>query len=113
MYNSPTASPVLFNDNFYPVKFNGEQKEDVEFKGHTFKFVAAGRRGYHELAAALTQNQLSFPTTVFMNEELQILGIQPGYLDAKTFDVLTRYIGEEKYEDTSYSDFEKEYKSPF
>ena len=39
------------NENFYPVKFNAEQKEPVEFRGHTFEFVAQGRRGVHELAA--------------------------------------------------------------
>lgn len=99
------------NDNFYAVKFDAEQKGDVQFNGHTFKFVPSGRRGYHELAAALTQNQLSYPTTVFMDEELRIIQPVPGYLDAKTFDTIIKYIGEEKYKDTPFNDFKKTYKS--
>ena len=99
------------NDTFYAVKFNGEQKSDVEFNGHKFKFVPSGRRGYHELAAALTQNQLSYPTTVFMDEEFRIIQPVPGYLDAKTFDTIVKYIGEEKYKDTPFSEFKKDYKS--
>lgn len=99
------------NSRFYAVKFNGEQKEKVVFNGHTFKFVPSGRRGYHELAAALTKNQLSYPTTVFMNEKMEILVNQAGYLDAKTFDVISRYIGEEKYKDTPWMEFQREYKS--
>jgi thioredoxin-related protein len=99
------------NDKFYAVKFNAEQKEDVFFNDHTFKFVPSGRRGYHELAAALTQNQLSYPTTVFMDEQLQIIQPIPGYLDARTFDTISKYIGEEKYKDTPWAEFQKNYQS--
>lgn len=99
------------NNKFHAVKFDGEQKEKVEFNGNTFKFVPSGRRGYHELAAALTQNQLSYPTTVFMDEDLQIIQPIPGYLDAKTFDTISRYIGEEKYKDTPWAEYQKNYKS--
>ncbi|MAJ51919.1 MAG: thioredoxin [Flammeovirgaceae bacterium] len=99
------------NEKFYAVKFNAEGFEDVNFRGYTFKFVPSGRKGYHELAAALTQNKLSYPTTVFMNEELQIIQPVPGYLDAPTFDVISRYMGEGKYKNTSWEDFQKFYQS--
>ncbi len=99
------------NDKFYAVKFNAEQKEDVHFNGHTLKYVPSGKRGYHELAAALTRNQLSYPTTVFMDEKLQIIQPIPGYLDAKTFDTISRYMGEEKYKDTPWEEYQKSYES--
>ena len=99
------------NDKFYAVKFNAEQRENVEFNGYTFKFVPSGRRGYHELAAALTNNKLSYPTTVFMDEKLQIIQPIPGYLDAKTFDMISTYIGEGKYKDTPWEDYQKSFKS--
>ncbi len=99
------------NDKFYAVKFDAEGAEEVSFRGHTFKFVASGRKGYHELAAALTQNKLSYPTTVFMNEELQIIQPVPGYLDAPTFDTISKYMGEGKYKNTAWEDFQKSYQS--
>ena len=43
------ANPVIaeyINENYYPVKFNAEQKGDVDFQGKTFKFVPQGNRGY-------------------------------------------------------------------
>ena len=99
------------NDKFYAVKFDAEGVEEVSFRGHTFKFVASGRKGYHELAAALTQNKLSYPTTGFMNEELQIIQPVPGYLDAPTFDTISKYMGEGKYKNTAWPDFQKSYQS--
>jgi len=99
------------NEKFYAVKFNAEQKEDVDFNGHTFKFVPSGRRGYHELAAALTNNKLSYPTTVFMDEKLQIIQPIPGYLDAATFDMISTYIGEGKYKNTPWEEYQKSHKS--
>ena len=99
------------NEKFYAVKFNAEGSQEVNFRGYTFKFVPSGRKGYHELAAALTQNKLSYPTTVFMNEEFQIIQPIPGYLDARSFDVISRYMGDGKYKNTGWEEFQKSYQS--
>lgn len=100
------------SENYYPVKFNAEQREDVEFNEHTFKFVASGRRGVHELAVALTNNQLSYPTTVFMDEEFRIIQPIPGYMKVKDLQPILAYFGENAYTDTSWDEFRKEYKAP-
>src|SRR5690606_16504737 len=42
----------LINKYYYPVKLNAEQKQDIVLGDKTYKFVAQGSRGYHELAAA-------------------------------------------------------------
>ena len=99
------------NKKFYAVKFNAEGSQEVNFRGYTFKFVPSGRKGYHELAAALTQNKLSYPTTVFMNEEFQIIQPIPGYLDARSFDVISRYMGDGKYKNIGWEEFQKSYQS--
>lgn len=99
------------NENFYPVKFNAEQREPVEFRGHTFEFVAQGRRGVHELAAALTRNKLSYPTTVFMDEELRIIQPIAGYLKPNQMEPILLYIGEEHYKTTKWEDFKKNHKT--
>ncbi len=67
--------PTLLNEKFYAVKFNAEQHEYVVYNGKTYKFVASGRSGYHELAAALLNNQLSYPTVVFLDDKFNM--IQP------------------------------------
>ncbi len=101
------------NENFYPVKLDGEYEEDIEFKGNTFKFVASGRRGYHQLAAALLKNKLSYPTVVFLDEDFNLIQPLPGYQKAPDFDRIIKYIGGDHFKDQSWKEFAKSYKSPF
>ena len=109
-YNHATIANYI-NENFYPVKFNAEQREDVEFNGNTLKFVSSGRRGYHELAAALTDNRLSYPTTVFMDENLRVIQPVAGYLKPKQMEPILVYIGDGHYKNTDWENFRKNHKS--
>ena len=43
---------TYMNEHFYNVKFNAEQKEDIEMLGNTFKFIAQGNRGYRWVSLA-------------------------------------------------------------
>ena len=45
------------NKNFYPVKFNAQDKDPITFNGREYKFIKQGKGGYHELAAALTDGR--------------------------------------------------------
>lgn len=99
------------NEKYYAIKFNAEQKEDVVFKDHTFKFRASGNRGVHELAAALANNKLSYPTTVFMNEDLAILQPLPGYFNAQNMEPILRYYGDDAHKSEPWPDYQKSFKS--
>lgn len=57
----------VLNRDFYSVKFDAEQREDIKVGGKTYSYVSQGRRGYHELAATLLNGQLSYPTVVFLD----------------------------------------------
>lgn len=106
--NSEIAKYV--NEHFYAVKFNAEQKSDITFQGKTFKYVDQGNgKGYHELAAALLSNQLSFPTISYLNEKLELLGPIPGYRNAHDLEPLLVYIGEDKYKSIAYDAFQKSF----
>lgn len=109
-YSHPELVSYI-HENYYPVKFNAEQKEPVEFAGHTFEFVAQGRRGVHELAAALTNNKLSYPTTVFMDEDFRIIQSLPGYRDARGMDPILKYFGDDIFKNKSWKEFEADYRS--
>lgn len=101
------------NDNFYAIKFNAEQKEPVEFNGHTFEFIPeAGRRGTHSIAYAVTGNNLSgYPMTVFMDEELRIIQPISGYLKPDQMEPILAFIGGGHYKTTKWEDFKKNHKS--
>lgn len=100
------------NTAYYPVKFNAEQTADVTLDETTYKFVAQGARGYHELAAALLNNQMSYPSVVFLDEQNRIIHIQKGYVQAKPFDEIIKFIGGDHYKTTKWEDFQASYSSP-
>jgi thioredoxin-related protein len=93
---------AYMKENFYMVKLDAEQQEPIEFRGKTYKFVPSGRRGYHELAAALLQGKLSYPTVVFLDEDLKMLSPVPGYQKPDAFLKIARYFGENIYRDTTW-----------
>lgn len=107
-FTDPEIAAQL-NENFYAVKLNAEQKEDITFKGHTFKFVASGRNGYHELAAALMNGKMSYPTVVFLDEQLNLLQPLPGYQKPEQLDPILDFIGNDFYKTTSWQDYLKQH----
>ena len=100
------------NKKYYPVKFNAEQKENITIGDNTYKFVAQGRRGYHELAAALLNNKMGYPSVVFLDEQIRIIQPFQGYIKARQFDEIMRFIGEEYYKTKTWNEFVDTYQSP-
>lgn len=111
-FSDPKIARIL-NENFYPVKFNAEQREDVIFSGTTFKFIESGRTGYHQLAAALMNNQLSYPTVVFLDEDFSMIQPLPGYQKAEEFHKIVQFIGEDIFRKVTWKDWQSQYKSPY
>lgn len=103
----------ILNEDFYPVKFDAEQRENVVFNGTTFKFVASGNSGYHELAAALLNNKLSYPTVVFLDEEFRMIQPLAGYMKPEEFHRIVQFIGKDHYKTVTWKDWQGQYKSPY
>ncbi|MEO9572141.1 MAG: DUF255 domain-containing protein [Polaribacter sp.] len=107
-YSNKTISDYI-NTNFYAVKLNGEEKKDIIFNDYTFKFQKEGRRGYHQLPATLMNGKLSYPTTLFMSEDVKILDRIPGYLDKTIMEKVLVYFSEVKYKNQKWTEFEKSF----
>ena len=96
---------LYMSQNFYMVKLDGEGKEPIEFRGKTYKYVPSGRRGYHELAAALLKGRLSYPTVVFMDEDLNLLSPVPGYQKPEPFLNIARFFGDDIYKEIDWQTY--------
>ncbi len=107
-FNDPVIANYL-NRNFYPVKFNGESKETIEFKEKEYKFIKSGRRGYHELAAWLMRGKMGYPTVVFLDEEFKIIQPIPGFLPSEKFEPIMTYFGGGHYKKTPWELYQKKY----
>ena len=86
------------NEHFYAVKFNAEAKTPINFSNHEFKNTDPnGRRGTHELAIALLDQQMSYPSFVMLTSEYQRLHILKGFNDAPTMKKYFQFYIDEKY----------------
>lgn len=95
------------NENFYPVKLNAEQKEDIVFKDNVFKFVKGGRRGVHTLAYSLLDGNMSYPSIVFLNENFERAMMSAGFKKPKEFLVELEYIAGEHYTTTHINEYKQ------
>lgn len=107
-YKKPVIVKII-NEKYYAVKFNAEQREPIEFDGHTFRFIPSGRSGVHELAVGLTQNKLSYPSTVFMDEQMRIIQPIAGYMKPKVLHPILKFFGEDHFKNTSWEEYQKIY----
>lgn len=99
---------AYMNENFYPVKFNAEQKEEIEYNGHTFKFIAQGRRGVHELAYSLLNGRLGYPALVYLSEKMERITISPGFKEAPDMMKELRFIADDIYAEKTWEDYLKD-----
>jgi len=93
------------NENYYAVKLNAEQTADIKLGKQTFKYVKGGSRGVHELAAALMKHQMSYPTTVFLDEKFQLIQPVPGYLEPRMFHQVITYFGENYHQKEPFDQY--------
>ena len=107
-FTNSVISDIL-NNKFYPVKFDAEGKESVTVFGQTF--INDGKAGKaHQLAVALLQGQLSYPTVVFIipQKDGKISADPvPGFRAPKEMEVLLSFFAENAYTTQSFEDFQK------
>jgi thioredoxin-related protein len=97
------------NENYYAIKFNAEQKEDIRVGDKVYKFIKSGRHGYHELAAEITFGKLSYPTIVFLDEKLDVIQPIAGYKDAEMFEMIMTYFGGDHHKTTPWKKYSSSY----
>jgi thioredoxin-related protein len=91
------------NKNFYAVKLDAESKEDIVLNGKTYRFNSQYKA--HELAVELLQGKMGYPSTIYLDEKFNMLTPVMGYYDAKEFDKLLRYYGENHHKKMAYEEF--------
>lgn len=101
------------NENYYSVKLDAEGKEEITFNDHTYKYVSQGRKGVHELAYALLNGNLSYPTVVFLDEEFRMITPVSGYQKPEQFYPILTFIGENHYKKTKWEEYRSSFENPF
>lgn len=104
-FENPAIAKYM-SEHFYCVKFNAETKETITFKGEAYK--TDGR--YSSLATFLLQNKMSFPTTLYLDETLNLLTTVPGYMAPKDAEPVLNYFGTNSFKTTSWEEYQKSFK---
>jgi thioredoxin-related protein len=107
------SNPIIaeyINKNFYPVKFNAESKEPITFKGTKFENKGDGRRNPHDLAVALLQGKMSYPSIAYLDENNQLLTAVPGYLTPIQIEPILVFFGENHFKTANWETFSASFK---
>lgn len=97
------------NEHYYAVKFNAERKDTVHYRGESYAFIQNGRRGYNQLAALLMNGQLSYPTIVYLDEDLRIIQPVQGYMSPQDFERTVTYLAGDHYKEQPFEQYKKNY----
>ena len=95
---------TYINDNFYPVRFNAEQKKAVDFDGFSYEYIDGQPRGVNQFAYDLLQGQLAYPGLVLLESDKDLInsftGVQPKQLFAQYLEYVTTdaYLTEDWFE---------------
>jgi thioredoxin-related protein len=83
--------------NFIPVKLNAEANTRAKYKGdeYTHRQIASGLR------------VTGYPTTLFLDTEGTPILTAPGYMNARDYLTVLRFVGEGAYKTASFDEFKK------
>jgi len=102
---------AYMQDHFYMVKFDAERPDTVIFMNRAFVNKYPGKsRSSHELAQALLKGKMSYPSYIFMNEDLQIISVVPGFFPPKSFEPVMNYFGSGAYESQAWEKYSTSFK---
>lgn len=103
-YTNPDVIEYL-NKNFYMVKLDAETRQEIVVGGVKYKFDESSNT--NQAAIALLQGKLSYPTTVFLDDQYNMIQPLPGYLDAKAFHQVITFFGDNGYKKESFEQYKE------
>lgn len=111
-YSDPGLSSYI-NTFFYPVKFNAESQDTVIFNGEKFWNNSKDKRSTHNLAIKLLGTKLTYPSTLFMNNNFQFSLLSQGYLESRQIEPLLVFTLEQVFRSSAYEPFAANLKKAF
>lgn len=94
------------NDNYYAARFDAESRESVRINGKVYRY----EDGQHEFAAYVThQSSVTYPTSVFMDSELELLQSIPNVIDRQHMHKILVYYGNDHHHEMPWARFSREY----
>jgi len=114
------GNPIIYeslNENYYPVKFNAEDKQTIEIFGRKFSNENTshkkGRNSLHEFTQYMNVNAV--PSTVFLDDKGNPITMLQGELSAKELEPYLDFISNDLYKKVKtkqdWEDYQKKFRS--
>ena len=101
------------NANFYPVKFDAETKDTIEYNGKTYKPTSKEPKTPHELALKFLGNSLSYPSTMFITNNFEYNLLTQGFLEDKKIEPILIFMVENAWRTCVFDEFNKHFTQAF
>ncbi len=111
-YSNPALAAYI-NANFYPVQFNAETKDTIEYNGKIYKPLSKEPRTPHELAVKFLGSSLSYPSTLFITNNFEYSLLTQGYLEDKKMEPLLIFMVENAWRSGIFDEFNKHFTHTF
>lgn len=133
-FQNPAIAKYI-NEHYYAVKFDAENFDTLKIvlnvpdtirdkktgkvtkvatKKQPLKFYNPAPKGtprsVHQFAASILDNNLSYPSIVFLNDKIQRIDIVKGYHTAPQFEPIIKFIGSSSYVKQKYDEWSKTFK---
>lgn len=100
-----SAVVKYFKENYYAVKLDAETKDSLHYKDKSYGFRPEYKA--NELAVALLNGQMGYPSFVFMDEQTNLLTPLSGYKTVPELMPILKFFGTDAYKTTKWEDFVK------
>jgi len=107
-FTHPTIAKML-NEDYYAVRFDAETTDTISFAGQQFINEGQRSRSPHQLAVALLQGKMSYPSIAYLNEDNQLLTAVPGYYTPDKLEPILVFFAEDAFKTESFEDFSKDF----
>jgi thioredoxin-related protein len=111
VFNCPALVKYL-NDNFIVARFDASTRNDVIYRGKTYRYISQGGFSFNELAPHLLKGDLSLPTLVLFDENMDYFqSIQ--LRTTKEFERQIKFFGSDAYKSTPFNKYTQEQEGEF
>jgi len=110
-HNQGIAS--YMQENYYLVKFNAETHDTIDFKGKKYYNKGSQQRSPHELAVELLNGKMSYPTIVYLDENMNLLSAVPGYMTTSDIEPVLIFFARDIYKTSSFDEFKNNFNITF
>ncbi|REJ82454.1 MAG: DUF255 domain-containing protein [Bacteroidetes bacterium] len=94
------------NEKFYSVKLDAETRDTINYQDKVFLYKPEYKA--NEFAVYILNGKMSYPTTVYLDENSKPIGPVPGYLTKEQMLPVLKYFAEDIYKTKAWEDYLKE-----